>query len=160
MERIILIRLSRIHIIALTACLCLFSFNSLADSSQRALMLVCSQDSGISELTPIEIRKLFLGVPVMRNGEPLKPLRNATDPLITEVFLQKVIFMSEQSYERELLSRVYRLGGERPEIYSKNSELVNELREIPGTLTYMWSDEVEDTTGLKSLAVIWKGSIN
>ena len=96
----------------------------------------------------------------MHNGLILKPLRNETDPLLTEVFLQKVIFMSERSYDRELLSRVYRLGGKRPEIYSENTKLVNELRDIPGTLTYMWSDDVEDTAGLKSLGVIWAGSIN
>lgn len=96
----------------------------------------------------------------MHKGQLLKPLRNATDKLMTEVFLQKIIFMSERSYERELLSRVYRLGGERPEIYSENTELIKELRDRPGALTYMWSNDVIDNPGIKSLGVIWAGSIN
>ena len=149
-----------IQLLSLIACLCMFSLNGLAEPSQHTLILVSSQDSSIPALSPLDIRKLFLGVPIIRNGLILKPLRNATDPLLTEVFLQKVIFMSERSYDRELLSRVYRLGGKRPKIYSVNTELVNELRHIPGTLTYMWLDDIENTAGLKSLGVIWAGSVN
>jgi len=149
-----------IQLLSLIACLCMFSLNGLAEPSQHTLILVSSQDSSIPALSPLDIRKLFLGVPIIRNGLILKPLRNATDPFLTEVFLQKVIFMSERSYDRELLSRVYRLGGKRPKIYSVNTELVNELRHIPGTLTYMWLDDIENTAGLKSLGVIWAGSVN
>jgi len=138
----------------------MISTNGLAEPSQRIVILVSSQNSSISALSPLEIRKIFLGVPVVHNGLVLKPLRNATDPLLTEIFLQKVIFMSERSYDRELLSRVYRLGGKRPKIYSENTKLVNELRDMPGTLTYMWSADAENTAGLKTLGVIWAGSIN
>jgi len=150
----------RIQIVSLLVCLSTISINGLAEPSQRIVILVSSQDSNIPALSQLDIRKLFLGVPVIRNGIILKPLRNATDPLLTEVFLQKVIFMSERSYNRELLSRVYRLGGKRPEIFSENTKLVNELRDMPGTLTYMWSADAEDTAGLKTLGVIWAGSIN
>jgi len=153
-------KLLRLHIVSLIVCFSMISTNGLAEPSKHTLILVSSQDLSITTLSPLDIRKLFLGVPVIRNGLILKPLRNATDPLLTEVFLQKVIFMSERSYDRELLSRVYRLGGKRPKVYSENTELVNELRDIAGTLTYMWSDDVEDTVGLKSLGVIWAGSIN
>ena len=138
----------------------MFSLNGMTEPSQHTLILVSSHNSSIASLSPIEIRKLFLGVPIMHKGQLLKPLRNATDALMTEVFLQKIIFMSKRSYDRELLSRVYRLGGKRPEIYSENTELIKELRDIPGALTYMWSNDIIDNPGLKSLGVIWTGSIN
>lgn len=131
--------------------------NSLAKSPQHTIVLVCSQGSNIASLSPIDIRKLFLGVPVMVDGKPLMPIQNNTDALLTEVFLQKIIFMSEQSYERQLVSRVFRLGGKRPEKYSNSIELVKKLNETPGTLTYMWS---EDAIDLKSLGILWSGSIN
>ncbi|MCP5276597.1 MAG: hypothetical protein H6936_17455 [Burkholderiales bacterium] len=137
--------------------LCLICVPALAESSQRTIALVTANDSNISELASIEIRKLFLGVPAMHGKKQLRPLRNSTDKLLTEIFLQKVIFMSERNYEKQLLSRVYRLGGTRPEIYTNKSELVNKIQNTPGALTYMWAEEVAD---LKTLRVIWSVNVD
>ena len=150
-------RLFRIQMASLIFLLSLICINGFATGHQKhSIVLVSNQNLDVDELSPMEVRKLFLGVPVIVDGQPLNPLRNSTDPLLTEIFLQKIVFMSERSYERALLSRIYRLGGKRPEIYTDKPELVKQLRSSPGSLTYMWA---EDATGLKSLGVIWSGSI-
>jgi len=150
-----LFRIQMAYLIFLLSMICVNGFA--AGHQKHTIVLVSNQNLDVGELAPIEVRKLFLGVPVVVNGQQLNPLRNSTDPLLTEIFLQKVDFMSERSYERTLLSRIYRLGGTRPEIFIDKSKLVKQLNSSPGSLTYMWA---EDAVGLKSLGVIWSSSTN
>ncbi len=148
-------RTRQVNIIILLACLGLHAGYSVGQSEQRHLELVCSAESTTPSLTNKEVRKLFLGVPMEKNGVRLKPLRNSSDPLVTEVFLQKIIFMSKRNYERQLVSRVFRLGGTRPPIYTDFGELMDQLRQTPEALTFMWSDQVAQTDGVKSCGVLW-----
>ncbi len=152
-------RKRQVKIIIFFLCLCVASINGAAQTTQRRLLLVSSMESTTPSLSLKEVRKLFLGVPVVKNGVRLRPLRNASDPLITEVFLQKIIFMSKRNYERQLVSRVFRLGGERPPVYTNISELIDELRQTPQALTYMWSDQVALTDNVKSIGVLWEGTV-
>ena len=133
------------------------NINSTATTPRR-LLLVCDTNSNLSYLSPTEIRKLFLNVPVIKNGVQLKPLRNVSDPLISDIFLQKVIFMSKRSYERKLLSRIFRYGGKNIPIYSEIHKLKAKLHLTPEAVTYMWSDQVEQDNSLKSLGVLWEDS--
>jgi hypothetical protein len=143
------------RLVMLLVCLGLLGGDGSGQETQRHLVLVCSTESSIPSLSQQEVRKLFLGVPTVRNGIRLKPLRNETEPRVSEVFLQKVIFMSQRSYERQLVSRVFRLGGTRPPVFTEMGELLDELRQSPGALSYMWSDQVAQTYGVKSCGVLW-----
>ena len=158
--RNVLGRVKYLKLIALVGCLCLMSAVSAAQSTQRNLLLVAGGDSQLDVLTHAEVRKVFLGVPVTRGQVRLRPLLNFSDPLATNIFLQQVIFMSERKYERQLLSRVFRLGDQRPREYEDIDLLVKNLRNTAGSVTFMWSDQFESYTGLKSLGVLWTSSNN
>lgn len=119
------------------------------------LVLVASLDANIPTLTPKETRKLYLGVPVVKHGQRLRPLRNLADPFLEEVFLQKVIFLSMRAYENQLLSRVFRMGGQRPESYENRDRLVGALHESLNSVTYMWAGDVERDTSLKKVGELW-----
>ena len=114
----------------------------------------------LGAVTHAELRKVFLGVPVTRDNVRLKPLLNSTDPLATSIFLQQVIFMSEREYRRQLVSRVFRFGDQPPTEHKEIRSLVEDLRSTPGSLTFMWSDQLESYEGLESLGVIWTSSGN
>lgn len=126
--------------------------------SRQSLVLATSASSSMPALTLQEARKLFLGVPLEKGGEHLVPLLNTSDPLIFEVFLQKVAFMSANAYESQTLSVVFRLGGKRPERYDDLKNLVDALQQNPGTVTYLWEDQVRANQGIKSVNVLWQGS--
>ena len=147
-----------IKFMTLVSCLCLMSAVSTAQSTQRSLLLVSGSNSQLDALAHAEVRKVFLGVPVTTGQVRLRPLLNLADPRATSVFLQQVIFMSERKYKRQLLSRVFRLGDQRPREYDDIELLVEDLRNTPGALTYMWSDQFENYTGLKSLGALWTSS--
>jgi len=151
----VLIRVKYTKLIMLFASLCVTSATCLAQTTERSLLLVAGQETQAGSFTHAELRKIFLGVTVTRNGVRIKPLLNSTDSLATNVFLQQVVFMSERDYKRQLLSRVFRLGDQRPREYDDIALLVEALRNTPGSLTFMWSDQFEQQTGLESLGVLW-----
>jgi hypothetical protein len=138
----------------------LISAGATSQTTQRSLLLVCSDNATLESLSHADVRKLFLGVPITKNQIRLKPLLNASDSLVTEVFLQQIVFMSKREYQRQLLSRVFRLGDQRPPEYENVDDLAKALLDTPGSVSYMWSEQLEHRTGLKSLGVLWTDSNN
>ena len=132
---------------------CLWAF------TKHSLVLATSTASSIPALSIQEARKLFLGVPLEKDGERPIPLLNTSDPLIFEVFLQKVAFMSANAFESQAVSVVFRLGGKRPESYGDLKNLIVALQQNPGTVTFLWEDQIRTDQGIKSVNVLWQGSL-
>jgi hypothetical protein len=129
-------------------------------AEERHLVLVTASASKITPLSPTEIRKLFLGLPISQNSLRLEPVHNASDPLLNEVFLQKIIFMSARSYDHQLMSQVFRSGGHRPLSYNDADALAAALRDKPGTLSYMWSSGAQQIPGIKVVQELWQGPVD
>lgn len=128
-------------------------------AAERTLVLVRSEQATAPALTEQEVRKLFLGEALTKNGQRVQALRNHTDALLYEVFLQKIVFMSGRNYERQLLSRVFRLGGQRPPIYEDLGALIAALKANPAAVTFMWEDEAGTIPGIKVGMQLWQGPI-
>jgi hypothetical protein len=139
----------------LLACLCPALAASAMAAGGRKLVLVTSVDSNVLTIPAPDIRRLFLGVPISTNNGTVQPLRNATDPLLEEVFLQKVLFMSRESYDRILLTKVMH-GGSRPVIFNSEDQLLNALNANRNAVTYMWSDAASNKTTLRIVAELWQ----
>ena len=139
--------------------LCLLSGAGRAQTTPAdRLLLVTGDATNIETLSHADIRRLYLGNQLMMNGVRIRPVLNVSDPLMTEVFLQNIIFMSRTEYERQLLSRVFRLGGQRPPAYENMDDLVKQLLDTPGSVTFMWATQLKQHAGLKSLGVLWASS--
>lgn len=145
--------MTRLHILSLLFLLMCLSTSSA--TARRTLVLAADAGSMLPPLTIQETRKLFLGVPLEKSGTRVIPLLNTSDPLTYEVFLQKVAFMSASAYETQMISIVFRLGGKRPETYTNLQQLVADLRQTPGAVTYLWEDQVQ-AQGLKAVSVLWQ----
>ena len=144
------------HIVA--TLLILYSTAASAGES-RTLVLVCRTDSPLAALSAADVRKAYMGAPLIVNGQHVQPVRNQTDALLDEVFLQKVVFLSGPSYERQVLSRVFRLGGQKPAAYDQLPELLEELRNSPGTVTYMWANTLAAYPDLRVVSTLWTGNV-
>lgn len=122
----------------------------------RRLVLVAGNTSPAVSLSQEEVRKLYLGVPVTKDGKTFLPLCNHTDKLAYEIFLQKVVFMSGPTYERALMSRLVRAASSfRPPEYATEQELLQAIASTPNTLTYMWADKAE-AAGLRIVMELWR----
>jgi hypothetical protein len=122
----------------------------------RALVLVSSKASQLPSLSQAEVRRLYLGKPIDIRGVHVVPLRNAGDPLLYEVFLQKVVYMSAQSYERLVLAHVYQSGGQRPPMYEESKKLLGALQQDPGSVTFMWRSEAQAIPDIEIVQVLWQ----
>lgn len=124
---------------------------------QRQLVLV-SAAADVPTLSPLELQKLFLGMPIAKNGHRLLALRNQSDTLLYEVFLQKVIFMSAKTYEYQVLSQVFESGSQRPPSYADTDTLVDALHGKAYSVSYMWMDSVKPHHRLRVVQELWHGS--
>jgi len=119
-------------------------------------VLVTSSTSPIQDIDSLELRKLFLGFNVTRDGKFVKGLRNTEDDDLNSIFLQSVVAMSEKSYERRHLSLTLRKGIPRPLEYDKSENLLKALSKNPYSVSYMWKESAEDNPDLKILRVLWE----
>jgi hypothetical protein len=83
------------------------------------------------------------------DNQRVHPLRNNTDPVVQEMFMQKVMFMSTPAYERQILSRVFRMGGTRPPEYAEMDALLKALERDPAAVTYLPRELATARPGLK-----------
>lgn len=129
------------------------------ESDHRALVLVASTDSPIDGLSAADLRLSYLAVPVRADNVEIRPVLNRSEKLLHEVFLQKVIYLSAQHYRRQVVSRVFQSGGIRPAIADSESDLVMLLRQDPRRVSYMWRRDAQRHQSIKSLDVLWEGSL-
>jgi len=120
-----------------------------AQGPERALVLVANAHSVIQRLSPDETRKLYLGMPMIVDSQRVHPLLNNTDPVLQEMFMQKIMFMSTPAYERQILSRVFRTGGTRPPVYTEMRDLSKALERDPAAVTYLPRDLAAALPGIK-----------
>jgi len=125
-------------------------------AAERALVLIASTGSAVEHLDPIEIRKLFLGIPVLRNGAPLRPVCNMTDERIQEVFLQYVVAMSQSAYDRRILSQVNNAGRARPLELRSRAAVLATIYADRQAVSYVWLADVAGNPRIRILRVLWK----
>lgn len=129
---------------------------SAADDRGR-LVLVTAAGSQLAPLSNAQLQRLFLGLPVSAQGRAVHALRNRSERLLYEVFLQKVIYMSARTYERQLASRVLLGGGHRPAEFTDQASLIQALSQRPLSVTYMWEQTAAAQPQLEIVQYLWKG---
>ena len=141
--------------------LLIFCFSAIAHAETRRLVLVTgTQQLGHTTLSQREIRRVFLGQAVDKADYHITALINDSDPLLYQVFLQKVVYMSANAYERHLLSTVFRMGGTRPPTHMNVPSLVGALKEQTGTISYMWEQTARTTPGVTIIGELWTGPVD
>jgi len=118
-------------------------------------VLVTATEAPVAKFTNKELRLLYLGYPVTRGKLRFEPLINQCNKTSYQVFLQKIMFMSEQSYNRKLVTRVFRHGGERPPSYKQRALLINELKNNTNAITFMVPDVAAKIEGIQVVQQLW-----
>jgi hypothetical protein len=119
------------------------------------VVLVVRADSPVRDLSSVEVRKLFLGVPVLVDGKLLHPLRNRSDLRLDDIFLQQIVAMSQEAYDRQILVGLNRQGWVRPADVGSVVRIIEDLYADPQAVSYMWLRDVEHNPRLKVLRTLW-----
>jgi hypothetical protein len=139
----------------LIAIVLLFCLVAPVRPASQAVVLVVGADSPVTQLDSVTVRKLFLGLPVLVNGSPLHPLRNRSDPLLDEIFLQQIVAMSQSSYDRQILIYVNRQLALRPPEFSSAAEIEAALNADPNAVSFVWRRDVGQNSRLRIVRVLW-----
>jgi hypothetical protein len=123
----------------------------LAFASEAHLVLVASLKSQLPFIPASDVRRLFLGVPLMHAEKEVVPLLNGSVVKTKEPFLQKVLFMSAPVYERPMVGRVLRNGGPRILEFQDGNALVQALTSNPKAISFMSGQEAQKAASLKVL---------
>lgn len=127
--------------------------------TQRLVLVTSTSGITAEDIDRETARRLFLGHAVVWNSQRVTPIINHSEDLIYEVFLQNVIHMSANHYERHMLSTVFRLGGKRPRSVSKFGALMEALNSRPATVTFMWESRARASQGVHIITELWKGEL-
>jgi hypothetical protein len=120
----------------------------MAYAEEQRIAIVVNAESGITTISSKQVRRAYLGASIVLNGTEIKPLLNQTDQLATEVFLQKIMFMSAEAYERQLISRSFQ-GGIRPRAYENLAVLLTALHSDNAAITFMPYETAINTSGIR-----------
>lgn len=135
-----------IMVILLAACVLLAS--PVLHADEQHIVIVADARSLIKSISAKDARRAFLGATIVVNGVEIKPLLNQTNKLTEEVFLQKVLFMSEEAYERQMLARAFR-SGNFTKFYDNLNDLLAALRNDNAAITFMLHDKAILTPGIR-----------
>ena len=126
--------------------------------AEHQVVLVAAATSPLHDIDSLELRKIFLGFTVKRDGQTITGLRNISDEDLNDIFLQTVVAMSEKTYKRRQLSLTLRKGLPRVAEYDNVEDLIKALSSNPYSISYTHEDVAEREPGIKILRVLWEKS--
>lgn len=129
-------------------------------SNARELVLIGANIPEHQSFTSFEVRKLFLGHPIKKNNKIFKAIINTSDDMAYQVFLQKIIHLSEKNYERKLLSQKFRTGSLNVLSEPTLLKLNKALNKDKSRLSFSWLDEISQKNSIKVIQTLWKGDIH
>jgi hypothetical protein len=124
-------------------------------SADETLVLIVSADSKVEHLDSLEVRKLFLGMTVVHNGDRLRPLLNEAEPRLKDVFLQNIVSMTDMTYDRRLLRLALQGGRSLPPVFVDKVSLINAVAADPTGVSFAWAKDVQHDKRIKVLRVLW-----
>lgn len=127
---------------------------SLSQAMECPLLMVARHDAPVEQLTQKEIRRLFLGVAHKTPSGQLQPIRNTSDHMLQEVFLQKIMFMSKNTYHRALANHLVRKRKAGPTKYPDIDKLIKALQDNSKLISYIWKTNLPADGTLKILLSI------
>lgn len=132
----------------------LFIVNTVLAADSR-VVLVCSNNSSLSSLNMTDIRRIYLGLNPINIKTRVNPVLNLSNRYIYEDFLKNIMHMTEDSYKRKMIKRVFRRGASQiPEVKSIK-ELVTHLKNNPNDISFLSEKTAEETNGIRVIQRLW-----
>ena len=128
-------------------------------NSARAneLVLIGTTAGPWQPLSAFELRKMYMGLPVSRDGTPLTPLRNSQSQEITQLFHNVIVGMHANAYKRKLLRNQMNYAIVPPHVEPDFEKLSAILRSNPYAVSFTWRSTLgQKSQDIKVLQVIWR----
>lgn len=113
----------------------LVASSAFAGEQPQRLVIITHAHSRIEVLNYPLLRKIYLGSASAVGTRPVYPLINQSNSVIYEMFLQKVLFMSQNTYEHHLHHAKFPKGTVVPIAFRSEDKLLAYLSAHPGSIT-------------------------
>jgi hypothetical protein len=118
-------------------------------------VLVAAESSQVQKTSTLEIRRIYLGLPSSSDSLIKKPIVNLSNHEIYKEFLKNIMHMTEKGYQRKLIKRIFRQGGEKIIEEENITNLVDHLEKNPDDVSFMDGDTAKRTKGIKVVQILW-----
>jgi hypothetical protein len=139
-------------------CLCAGVFaaskHPTAQAQSEKLLLVCGANSPLATDLTKNTRKIFLGIPITAHKEVITPIMNASSQRTRELFLQRVLYMSTEVYERHQQAKIYRNSGQRIPESGSIPALITLMNQNPCHLSFMLASDLPGDNSVKVLGTL------
>jgi len=126
-----------------------------AESRDGEVVLIAARGSGIEAMQLRDIRRVYLGFKSADNKSVKSPVLNVQSKALYDEFLKNTMHLTEGSYKRKLVKRMFRQGsGEILEVKSLE-ELNNHLKNNIGDISFIETDSIEDMENVEVIQVLW-----
>jgi len=126
---------------------------SCAESSKG--VLVVAESSSVQKISVLEIRRIYLGLPPSSPSLIKKPVINLSDRIVYKVFLKNIMHMTQKGYQRKIVKRMFRQGGEKIKHIQDINKLVEYLKNNPNDISFMDEKTAKKTKGIRIVQKLW-----
>jgi hypothetical protein len=127
-------------------------------AADHQLVLVTADSCPADEISMLDVRKAYLGIGVELQDRQIRAYRLVRDERIERIFFQNVVAMSQNTYERRMLSLMLKYGRPRPREFTTTDALAEALGQRECGIGYMWHEQAILYSSLKVIKVLWQGS--
>lgn len=146
-----MVRLHRIRLVLL-----LWLVANCGVAAQPELVFVAASGSDVKNISILDIRRLYLGMPAAHNTNIQKVLLNRSSASIHREFLKDILHLTEAAYQRKIAKKIFRRGKGYIDSFDHKSDLVEFLLKNKNTISYMNKADAVNNTDLKVVKLIWE----
>jgi len=123
--------------------------------ADKKVVLIAAKGSGIESISNRDIRRVFLGLKSADSDLVNKPVINLYNRELYEEFLKNVMHMTEGTYKRKIVKRIFRNGTEEIKEVGMLNELNTHLTSNIGDISFVDNDAVEKMHDIEVVKVLW-----
>lgn len=125
------------------------------NASEGKVVLIAAKGSGIEVMRLMDVRRLYLGLKSVDNESVKNPVLNVQSRALYDEFLKNVMHMTEGSYKRKLVKRIFRQGIEEIREVTSLKELNSYLLGNIGDISFVEATSVENMENIEVIQILW-----
>ncbi|TNF38792.1 MAG: hypothetical protein EP315_00690, partial [Gammaproteobacteria bacterium] len=126
------------------ACLILLILPCSLLANDNSVVLIASKNTEITEITIIDLRRIYLGITPHKARRVNEPILNLSNEQIHHDFLKNIMRMTDDGYRRKIIKRVFRRGSATIKEAHTTEEIMSHLNENKNNISFIRAGDISD----------------